>query len=56
MVEWKCTLLLLSYCCHILKGKDISAMRHDVAVKIPCVQCTVVGNNNKVVGRPLKYL
>lgn len=44
-LEWKCVPLLVSYCCDISEGKDISAVRHGVAVRRPCVRCMVTGED-----------
>lgn len=44
-VEWRCVPLLVSYCCDIPEGKDISGVRHGVAVRRPCVRCMVTGED-----------
>lgn len=46
MVEWKFVSLLMSYCCNILGGENMSAVRHDVSVKQPFARCTVTWKDN----------
>lgn len=38
LVEWKCAPLLIFCCCHIPEGRDMSAVRHAVVVKRPCIR------------------
>lgn len=31
--------VIVSYCCNILEGKDISSLKHGLLVQKPCVRC-----------------
>lgn len=39
MAEWKCVPSVASYCCDILEGRDMAAVRYGVVVKRPFVRC-----------------
>lgn len=45
LVESKFLMLLASYCYYISNGKDVSALLHRLAVKIPCLRGTLSVND-----------
>lgn len=42
LVEWRYVPLLVSHCCDISDSKDMTAVRHDVALRRPSVSSAVV--------------
>lgn len=42
---WNCLLIVGFYCCSIPERKDMTYVKHDIAVTRPCVSCLVVMND-----------